>query len=264
MPLPKYHQVYLVLKERVLEGGFAAGLPGEFELMARFEVSRVTIRKALELLAAEGLIAREPGRGTRVIQPKAKPLAPLLPGDGGGSPALKRSGLLANLVDMSRDTRVQVISVDNVQATEPVAEALRIVPASLVQKAVRLRSTRQGPLSHITTYVPAELTASFGKKELGKKPILVLLEESGLQLGQAVQQISARLADASTARLLDVPVGSALLYVRRVVYDQNDRPIQWLHGLYRPDRYEYQMKLSRVGEIDARVWVSSELHAHFN
>lgn len=261
MPLPKYHQVYLVLKERVLEGGFTAGLPGEFELMARFEVSRVTVRKALELLAAEGLIAREPGRGTRVIQPKAKPL---LPSDGGGSPALKRSGLLANLVDMSRDTRVQVISVDTVQATEAVAEALRIAPASTVQKAVRLRSTRQGPLSHITTYVPAELTASFGKKELSKKPILVLLEESGLQLGQAVQQISARLADATTARLLDVPVGSALLYVRRVVYDQNDRPIQWLHGLYRPDRYEYQMKLSRVGEIDARVWVSSEMHAHFN
>lgn len=261
MPLPKYHQVYLVLKERVLEGGYAAGLPGEFELMASFEVSRVTVRKALELLAAEGLIAREPGRGTRVIQPKAKPL---MPSDGGGSPALKRSGLLANLVDMSRDTRVQVISVENVQASEAVAEALRVAPASIVQKAVRLRSTRQGPLSHITTYVPAELTASFGKKELGKKPILVLLEESGLQLGQAVQQISARLADASIARLLDVPVGSALLYVRRVVYDQNDRPIQWLHGLYRPDRYEYQMKLSRVGEIDARVWVSSELQAHFN
>ncbi len=262
MPIPKYHQVYLVLKERVLEGGYDAGLPGEFELMARFEVSRVTVRKALELLAAEGLIAREPGRGTRVIRPKPK--AALLPSEGGSSPALKRSGLLANLVDMSLDTRVQVISVDNVQASEAVAQALGIAPTSLVQKAVRLRSTRQGPLSHITTYVPAELTVSFGKKELGKKPILVLLEESGLQLGQAVQQISARLADADIARLLDVPVGSALLYVRRVVYDQNDRPIQWLHGLYRPDRYEYQMKLSRVGEIDARVWVSSELQAHFN
>ncbi len=258
MPLPKYHQVYLMLKERVLEGEFEAGLPGEFELTARFEVSRVTVRKALELLAAEGLISREPGRGTRVIVPKTRPAGR----EAGGT--AQRSGLLANLVDMSLDTRVQVISVDNVQASDAVAEALRITPASLVQKAVRLRSTRQGPLSHITTYVPAELTANFGKKELSKKPMLVLLEESGLRLGQAVQQISARLADTGIARLLDVPVGSALLHVRRVVHDHNDRPIQWLHGLYRPDRYEYQMKLSRVGEIDARVWVSSELQAHFN
>lgn len=59
-------------------------------------------------------------------------------------------------------------------------------------------------------------------------------------------------------------MGSALLSVRRTVFDQNERPIQWLHGLYRPDRYEYQMKLSRVGSIDARVWVSSELTAQFH
>jgi GntR family transcriptional regulator len=48
------------------------------------------------------------------------------------------------------------------------------------------------------------------------------------------------------------------------VFDSEDRPIQWLHGLYRPDRYEYEMKLSRVGDIDARVWVSSELSAQFH
>jgi GntR family transcriptional regulator len=92
----------------------------------------------------------------------------------------------------------------------------------------------------------------------------VLLEKSGVNLGRAEQHISARLADASTAKLLEVPVGSALLSVRRLVFDAEDRPIQWLHGLYRPDRYEYEMKLSRVGDIDARVWVSSELSAQFH
>jgi len=91
----------------------------------------------------------------------------------------------------------------------------------------------------------------------------VLLEKAGLVLGRAQQRISARLADAGTAQALAVPVGSALLAVRRLVYDQDERPIQWLHGLYRPDRYEYEMKLSRVGDIDARVWVSSELTAQF-
>ena len=45
------------------------------------------------------------------------------------------------------------------------------------------------------------------------------------------------------ARHLDVAVGSALLAVRRLIYDDSDRPVQWLHGLYRPDRYEYEMKL---------------------
>ena len=46
--------------------------------------------------------------------------------------------------------------------------------------------------------------------------------------------------------------------------DENDKPVQWLHGLYRPDRYEYQMQLSRVGGIDAKVWVNKELSANFH
>jgi GntR family transcriptional regulator len=68
-----------------------------------------------------------------------------------------------------------------------------------------------------------------------------------------VQTVSARQADAKVAAELQVPVGAALLWVRRLVYDVQERPMQLLHGLYRPDRYEYQMELSQVGAIDARI-----------
>ncbi len=50
----------------------------------------------------------------------------------------------------------------------------------------------------------------------------------------------------------------------RLIFDEDDRPVQWLHGLYRPDRYQYEMQLSRVGGIDAKVWVSTELTAQFH
>ena len=119
-------------------------------------------------------------------------------------------------------------------------------------------------MSHITTYVPGDIGRRFGRRELARKPILVLLEESGVKVGRAQQTISAKLADLLVARHLDVAVGSALLAVRRLIYDEQERPIQWLHGLYRPDRYEYEMQLSRVGSIDAKVWVSTELSAQFN
>ena len=256
MPLPKYHQVYLVLKERLREGDFTDGLPGELALMKRFDVSRVTVRKALELLAAEGLVTRQAGRGTHPTDNR-QGLASAEARRAG------RTGLLDNLVSISLGTRIKVLDLETVKASSVVAEALELTVGAPVQKAIRVRSTKHGPLSHITTYVPADLAAHFGRRELGREPILVLLEKSGLRLGRAQQHISARLADADTARALDVPVGSALLAVRRLVYDQNDKPIQWLHGLYRPDRYEYEMKLSRVGDIDARVWVSSELTAQY-
>jgi GntR family transcriptional regulator len=240
-PVPKYHRVYLVLHEQLRDGRFHSGLPAETTLMEQFGVARVTIRKALERLSDEGLIKREPGRGTRPITQQRAPL----------------NGFLETLVTMGMDTSVKVISADFVQAPTEVANALQLNKADLkVQKAVRVRSTKEGPISLITTYVPQSIAKNFGKRELAKKPILVLIEEAGVKVGRAEQNISACLADSQVAQYLDVEVGSALLAVKRKVYNNQDQPIQWLHGLYRPDRYEYVMELSRMGDIDAKVWVS--------
>jgi GntR family transcriptional regulator len=262
LPLPKYHQIYLVLREQLHEGLFAQGVPGELTLMQQFGVARVTVRRALQELAGEGLIARERGRGTRALSS-----IPIRSSNGNGSGRTKTTrltGLLENLVSTSLNTTVRVLEVSSVAASAEVAQALRVTPGDTVQKAVRVRSTREGPLSHITTWVPGDLASHFGKRELAKKPILMLLEESGVRVGGARQTISARLADAQVASHLGIAVGSALLAVRRLIHDEQGRPVQWLHGLYRPDRYEYQMQLSRVGDIAAKVWVSSELSAQFH
>ena len=136
---------------------------------------------------------------------------------------------------------------------------------TLVQKAVRVRSTRErAAVPHHDLCAASDRAAASAGASWRKKPILMLLEESGVQIGRARQSISAKLADAAVARLLDVDVGSALLAVQRLVFDVNERPVQWLQGLYRPDRYQYEMQLSRVGGIDAKVWVSEELSAQFH
>jgi GntR family transcriptional regulator len=256
LPLPKYHRIYLVLREQLEEGRFAHGVPGELALMQQFSVARVTVRRALEQLAQEGLISREPGRGTRAIGWPARQGAAAAATD---TMRTQLTGLLENLVSMGLRTSVKVLDVDMVAASEAVAGALALAPGAMVQKAVRIRSTREGPLSHITTYVPADVARRFGRRELARKPILLLLEEAGVRVGRAVQTVSARLADAEVAGHLELPVGSALLAVRRLIYDERERPVQWLHGLYRPDRYEYQMQLSRVGNIDAKVWVGKDV-----
>ncbi|MCU0763160.1 MAG: GntR family transcriptional regulator [Hydrogenophaga sp.] len=263
LPLPKYHQIYLVLRQRLRDGQFDAGLPGELALMEQFGVARVTVRRALMQLAEEGLIRREPGRGTRVVRPQDLD-APMQASTVASARQPRLTGLLENLVAMGMRTKVKVLAVERLRAPADVAEVLRLSRSDWVQKAERVRSTADGPLSHITTWVPDAISSGFGKRELTQKPLLVLLEESGVKVGRAEQTISARLADVAMARHLDVAVGSALLAVRRLIYDEDDRPVQWLHGLYRPDRYEYQMQLSRVGGIDAKVWVSQELSANFH
>jgi GntR family transcriptional regulator len=256
MPLPKYHQVYLVLREHLAEGRFTDGLPAELRLVQQFGVARATVRKALERLAAEGLIERRAGRGTTPRRASGVDQNPSAQG--------RLTGLLENIVSMSLRTQVDVLSCDVVVAAAQVARRLALPVRTRVQKAVRVRSTHEGPLSHITTWVPYELARGFGRRELAREPILLLLERSGVRIGRATQSISARPADTRVATRLGVAVGTALLAVDRLVYDTDERPVQWLQGLYRPDRYQYEMQLSRVGGIDAKVWVSTELSAQFH
>ncbi|MFO1191766.1 MAG: GntR family transcriptional regulator [Rhodoferax sp.] len=257
LPLPKYHQIYLVLREQLREGQFADGLPPEIALSKQFAAGRVTVRRALEQLANEGLIIRQPGRGTRPAPQEAADAASA--GTAPGSSASRLTGLLEKIVSMSLRTTVKVLEWRTIPAPPDVAQALQIPVGAKVKKGVRRRSLPEGPLSHITTYVPEELAGRFSRSALGRKPILRLIEESGVELGRAHQTVSARQADAAVAAELDVAVGTALLAVRRLVFDAQDRPVQWLHGLYRPDRYEYQMEISQVGSSNATISVKENL-----
>ena len=160
---------------------------------------------------------------------------------------------------MSLRTSVKVIEWRTIEAPSDVAQALQIPLGAKVKKGVRRRSLAEGPVSHITTYVPEDLASRFGRGDLARKPILRLIEESGVELGRAHQTVSARQADAVVAAELDVAVGTALLAVRRLVFDSSERPVQWLHGLYRPDRYEYEMDISQVGSSDATISVRENI-----
>jgi GntR family transcriptional regulator len=165
---------------------------------------------------------------------------------------------MENIVSASRSTTVKVLDWRTVGAPEAVAAALQLDVGTPVKKAVRRRSSREGPLSYITTYMPLDLVTQISRRDLVGKPLLQLLEEAGVELGRAQQTISARQADAVVAQELGVAIGSALLAVRRLVYDAQDRPVQWLEGLYRPDRYEYHMEVSRIGGVDARISVKDQ------
>lgn len=249
LPLPRYHRIYLVLREGLAEGRFPSHqpLPGEFELARRFGVSRVTLRAALGRLARDKLIVRQRGRGTfPSARPPAVPIQTNL------------SGLLENLLMMGLKTAVRVIELAEIVPPADVAAALRLAAHDKVQKAIRVRSYRGAPVSHLTTFVPSEVARGFGHKALAAKPLLQLLEEAGVVVTEAEQIISARLADPAVAPLLEVGIGSPLLAVTRTVYDQKRRPVELLRGLYPPERYEYRMHLNRAGGDTPRVWVSDE------
>ncbi|MGH8788806.1 MAG: GntR family transcriptional regulator [Cupriavidus necator] len=249
--VPLYHQIYVVLRQQIVEGRFGQGpLPGEIDLAKQFHASRVTMRRVFDRLVQEGLVRRHRGLGTFVNPHPVRPAA--------AAGEERGTSLLDNIIDMGQKTSVKVISIDEVHATPDVAESLQIEPGDPVVKIVRVRHYRNRPLSHITVYLPADLGRPITRQSLEERPVLRLLEAGGVKLGRASQVLSARLADVVVAPLLDVPVGGALLAVRRVVKDEAGRPVQLLLGQYRPDRYEYRMELSPAGVDSANVWVESE------
>lgn len=244
-PWPKHHQVYLVLRQQIQEGSFAqdGALPNELQLAEQFEVSRITIRRAMERLEREGLVERHRGRGTF-----ANPLARESPVQA------SISGTIENLIAMGLKTEVRVESLQYVRAGPEVATALRVPPDETVQKVVRIRSYQGRPFSHLTTHVPQDIGRQFDSRDLSTQPLLILLERAGARIDRAEQSVTATLATPDVAALLDTDPGEALLRIRRVVYDKSGRPVEYITGLYRPDTYEHQMTFARQRQGGRSFW----------
>lgn len=247
--MPLYHQIFLILRQQIIDGlhEYDALIPGEQELAEIYDVSRITAKRALDELAVEGLVVRERGRGTRVrYQPKAR--------------AFKSSmeGLLENLIAMGLETEVTLIAFDYVAAPEDVAASLSCPIGQEVQRSVRVRSIEGEPFSFLTAYVPAAIGRRFGAADLANRPLLALLERSGVQVDAASQTISATLADAGVAGHLGIEAGSALLKINRIVKDRDGRPVEYITALYRPDRYQHRMVLTRVRGETHNTWTPSE------
>ena len=134
------------------------------------------------------------------------------------------------------------------------AEALRCALGAIVQHTVRVRSIEGEPFSHLTTYVPEDIGRSYDRNDLASTPLLALLERCGVVVSSAQQTITAALADARVAPLLNVEVASPLLRIARIVCDQDDRAVEFIVGLYRPDRYQYRMMLNRVQGEEEKMW----------
>jgi len=138
LPTPLYHQIFLILRGQIQEGRLPPGalVPGEEELARQFNVSRITARRALAELAAEGLVTRGRGRGTHVTARNDPP--PVRAGV---------EGLLENLLAMGLKTQVNLLEFAYEPAPPDVAAALQIQAGEEVQRAVRVRSLEAGPFS---------------------------------------------------------------------------------------------------------------------
>jgi GntR family transcriptional regulator len=242
----KSHQLFLLLKDAIVSGRMVVGhkIPGELKLADEHQVSRVTVRRALEALTKEGLILRKPGVGTLVCE---RPL-------GATVMTASVSNLIPNIIKLGKNSRVRLLEFSYDHPSDIVREHLRLEPNDRAQRSIRVRLAGDEPFSYLTTHVPEHIAISYNESELATTPLFVLLERSGVHLDHATQSISAALATKDVADALGVAVGSALISLTRVVYDNDGKGIEHLHALYRPDRYRIEIDLCRTDGEDGRCW----------
>lgn len=245
LPTPLYHQVYLILRDRIRRGMLTPGdlLPGEQELSRLMQISRITVKRALNELAADGLVSRHRGRGTVVADP-------------GFSPMVKGSfeTLIESLRLMGLETQVELVSNAEIPADETTAEQLALEAGSPLRRIVRLRRLQGEPFSHLTTYLPDAIAAKMSREDIGSKPMLLLLDQAGAGVCEAEQWITATAADPQIAAALDVPPGSPLLRIERIMRGADGRPVQVIHAHYRPDRFQYHLKTQRKRPSAEAAW----------
>lgn len=242
----KARRVYLLLRDEISNGAFREGalLPGENRLAEQFGVSRITVRRALDGLAADGWIEKRTGAGSVVLSR----------GGADRRIAADFAGLIPQLVEIDRSTTARLLSFSYGTPTAAIATALGLSPTDRVQMAVRVRLSEGTPFSHLTTHVPADIAESYTEADLATQPLFRLLERSGVLVESATQSVSAALATPEVAAALQVSVGAPLLSLQRVVRDKAGRGVEHLSALYRPDLFRLEMKLARIGAGDNRHW----------
>ena len=204
-------------------------LPGERQLAQALDVSRVTVRKAIDCLVAERSLVRRHGARTMVAARVEKSLSRLT----SFSEDIRARGYTPGTVWISRDTGI---------ATPAEVMALGLATDQEVCRLVRLRTADGEPVAIERASVPRDLLRT---PTLVKASLYAALQQVGAEPVRAVQRLYAATTTAEDARYLDCGEGEALLVMERRCYLADGRAVEFCQTRYRGDAYDFAVELRR-------------------
>ncbi len=235
----RYLDVADALRARIAAGNVGP-LPSEAELCGEFDVSRVTVRRALEALRDEGLVTSRQGAGWFVaVDPVRQPLGRVTTVES----ALEAAG--------ARSSR-RVLEFAFEAPSPDVAKLLRLPGDGEVLRVTRLNLADDDPFAIVTVWVPGSLGAHLSRADVERSTFYELLPGLGVEPGRVVQTITAVAATREEARRLRVPSGSPLLACRRVTYDRAGRAVIVAEHRYAAHRTAFEVEFPFTQSTGAR------------
>lgn len=235
--VPKYYQLANILRDRILAGEFAAqqAIPSERQLEEQYNLSRPTIRQAIDLLERQGYLYRVHGKGTFVSPPKLQ------------------KGML-ELTSFSEDMRnrglepgQRILEFGPVPAPTKVQRQLGLEEDAPVLRIKRLRYGNQEPIGLQDSYLALPKNQIITREEVEQKGSIysILEERFGIYPTEADETLEVTLATPEESELLQISLGSPLLLNERTLWSQDRHAIEFVSILYRGDRYKYFVRLTR-------------------
>lgn len=236
----RYLDLADALRARIVARDLGAGgaLAGELELAREYGTSRVTVRRALDLLRQEGLVTSRRGAGWfAAVDPVRQPLGRVTTVEAAVEAAGARPGR-------------RILGFGFVDAPAAVADALHVDRASDVLRVERVNLADDEPFALVTVWVRADVGADVSRADVERSPFYDLLPLRGVELGSVHQTITAELATAEAAQLLACSPGDPLLLCRRVTQDAAGAPTLVSEHRYPADRTTFEIEFSlRTGAL---------------
>lgn len=236
---PLYVQLHRLIAEAIATGRLKPGdsLPPERELAAMTGLSRVTVRKGVEALVADGQLVQKRGSGTFVAA-RVERLEQALSMLTSFTEDMQRRGMEVESHWISRALHVP--------APEEVM-ALGLGANERVARLERVRSSDGVPLAIERASLPASVLHD---PEAVDSSLYAVLEARGKRPVRAVQRISAASLGGRDAKLLGVPPGAAGLRIERVSYLPSGQVVEFTRSLYRGDAYDFAVELKLAPEAE--------------
>ncbi|MFC6357070.1 GntR family transcriptional regulator [Luethyella okanaganae] len=208
-------------------------LPAERDLATEFDVSRLTVRRALDRLANDGLVYRVQGAGTFVAAPRITKSVELT----SFSEDMRARGLMPGSTTLISET---------VPAGAKLGALLRVSPSAELFHIRRARTADGEPMALEDSYLNPLLFPGLIDNVGGESLYKIMEDDYGLRLEWAQQSIRASVLEPEQARILHAPPFSPAFFVERTSYDARDVAIEYAESIYRADRYHYELEIHRA------------------
>jgi GntR family transcriptional regulator len=229
-----FSQLEEIIRDKIESGIWSPGqaIPSERQLSQMYGLSRMTVRRTLDRLVADGLIYRVDGKGTYVNEPKVS------------FKALTLAGLREQALQMGQAPSTRLLGIEKVLAPDNVAELLHLPADAPVFLIERVYFANDVPLALHRSYIPWALCPTLGDDDLADNSLYAVLKSKyRIQMSRASETLESTLATARESLLLGVSPGSPMLLLRITVVDVSSKPIEYVKVVFRGDKVQLQLTI---------------------